>query len=375
MSAVSIGSGPLSPLGQQALEWARYRKVFPCWPRGKPPMIKGGFLKATQDPALVHQWWTQWPKANIGLPTGHENGIIVVDPDGKEGERLLALVEKKFGKLPPTVEIETGKGRHLIFKLPESCGRIPCSKADGLDIRADGGYVIAPPSIHENGKTYAFAKDRPGQLALAPLWLLEAARDWPRFLKALDGSTAAWGKHKELANEGRPEPRQGRDSSVVAFPVRGAVTEAWTPGGEARLRSALIAIPADNRDIWLKVGFALYDLAAADPRWPGRALWDEGSKTCPEKFDSAGQDKAWDSFARDYDGPRITVATIYHLAKEHGWRDPTAAPAECRTSGADSEKAKVAASEDLQEPQACPLAGMAGVDVNRSFRIAMMGRV
>jgi Bifunctional DNA primase/polymerase, N-terminal len=111
MSALSTGSGPLSPLGQQALEWARYRKVFPCWPRGKPPMIKGGFLKATQDPALVQQWWTQWPNANIGLPTGHENGIIVVDPDGEEGERLLALVEKKFGKLPPTVEIETGKGR------------------------------------------------------------------------------------------------------------------------------------------------------------------------------------------------------------------------------------------------------------------------
>ena len=47
-------------------------------------------------------------------------------------------------------------------------------------------------------------------------------------------------------------------------------------------------------------------------------MWDEWSRTCPEKFDPAGQDKAWESFDRDYAGPRVTVATIYHLAKETG---------------------------------------------------------
>ena len=60
----------------------------------------------------------------------------------------------------------------------------------------------------------------------------------------------------------------------------------------------------------------------ATPAGKAREKWDEWSKTCPEKFDPAGQDKAWESFSRDYDGDRVSVATIYHLAKEHGWVDP-----------------------------------------------------
>ena len=85
-------------------------------------------------------------------------------------------------------------------------------------------------------------------------------------------------------------------------------------------------IPADDRDIWLKVGFALHNLAKADPRWagPGRALWDEWSKTS-DKFDAADEEKAWASFGRDYDSPRVTVATIYYLAHEAGWTDPASA--------------------------------------------------
>ena len=86
-------------------------------------------------------------------------------------------------------------------------------------------------------------------------------------------------------------------------------------------------IPADNRDVWLKVGFALHDLAKDDPRWAGlvRALWDDWSRTCPEKFNEKDQEKTWASFARDYDGPRVTVATIYRLAHEAGWSDPASA--------------------------------------------------
>jgi hypothetical protein len=61
----------------------------------------------------------------------------------------------------------------------------------------------------------------------------------------------------------------------------------------------------------------------ADPRWPGREMWDEWSRTCQEMFDPEDQEKTWASFRRGYEGPRITVATIYHLAKERGWTDPT----------------------------------------------------
>jgi len=74
-------------------------------------------------------------------------------------------------------------------------------------------------------------------------------------------------------------------------------------------------------------------------------MWDKWSKTCPEKFDPAGQDKAWASFGRDYDGERVTVATIYHLAKEHGWIGPSGPPA---------------ATYDTAARQACPIIRVAG---------------
>ena len=111
---------------------------------------------------------------------------------------------------------------------------------------------------------------------------------------------------KGLIGECRPELRRGRtNGNRAAFPkIHASAPEPWNEIGERRLRSALKAIPAFDRDTWLKVGFALYDLAAADPRWPRRPMWDEWSRTCPEKFNAADQDKTWASFAGDYSGQR-----------------------------------------------------------------------
>jgi len=318
----TIAAG-LSPLGQAAIERGRAGfAVFPCWPRGKTPLTTNGHLDATRDEASICALWRRWPNANIGVATGAPSGLIVVDVDGDEGERLLARLEEQFAMLPPTAESTTGKGRHLWFELPEGCGKAPCSKGGGLDIRADGGYTIAPPSVHPNGKRYEWDPESAEAFALAPQWLLEFARNRKAVLKALDGPTAAEGASGGLTGEGRPEPHQGKaNGNRAAFP-NPPTPEPWTETGEAQLRSVLTKIPADDRDIWRNVGFALHDLTAADSRWPGRALWDDWSKSCREKFDPAGQDKAWVSFSRGYEGPRVTIATIYHLAKENGWIDP-----------------------------------------------------
>jgi putative DNA primase/helicase len=312
---------------EAALDLARSGfAVFPCRPRGKEPKTEHGFKDATRDEAQISRWWTIWPDANIGLPTGGRNGIMVVDPDGEKGEKRLAELRRQIGELPSTVESATGEGRHLFFELPEGCGPVPSSAGDGLDVRADGGYVIAPPSIHPNGKRYEWIEDAPETFALAPQRLLDFARTRKAFVKPLAGPTAARSASGDkVTGEGAPAPCQGTaNGNRAAFPnLHAPALEPWSEAGEVRLRSALAAIPADNRDVWLKVGFALYDFAAADSRWQGRGKWDEWSKTCPEKFDPAGQDKAWESFGRDYDGERVTVATIYHLAKEHGWVDPS----------------------------------------------------
>lgn len=359
-----------SELGNAALALARAGlAVFPCWPRGKTPLTTNGHLDATCDEATICAWWWRWPNANIGVRTGAQSGLIVVDVDGEEGERLLAQFEERFGTLPPTSEAKTGKGRHLYLSPPARCWPIKSSSGAGLDIRGDGGYVIAPPSVHPNGRRYDWDETSEQQFAEAPEWLLDFARDRKAVLRALDGRTVAGALSVGRAGEGRPEPPQEKTNSRrAAFPVHPA-PEPWSQAGETRLRSALAAIRAENRGLWLKVGFTLYDLAAADPRWRGREMWDEWSRTCAEKFDPTDQDKTWASFARrEYYGPCVTLATVYHLAKEHGWRDATAATADRHTGGADSDKVNVAAPEDSQEPQATftRLAKLSPVDYDRA---------
>lgn len=315
---------PLSLL-DFALAYARAGfAVFPCRPRGKEPITKHGFKDAACDEAQIRKWWMDLPNANVGIAAGARSGLIVVDIDSLAGAKLVAELAAQFGTLPPTHHYTTGKGHQFFFKLPFDCGTVPSSAEGGLDIRADGGYVVAPPSIHPNGKTYQWDARSPNEMALAPVWLLDFARDRDAVLKTLDGPAAAKDVSGGLAAEGHPAPRQGRaNGSPRAFdefaPAR--APEPWTEAREARLRSALEVIPAVDRTVWRDVGFALHDLAKADSRWPGRALWDEWSKNCPEKFNEADQQKTWASFDRDYQGPRVTVATIYHLAQENGWRD------------------------------------------------------
>jgi Protein of unknown function (DUF3631)/Bifunctional DNA primase/polymerase, N-terminal/Primase C terminal 2 (PriCT-2) len=358
----------LSDLGDEALAWARNGfAIFACQPRGKKPMTPNGFYDATSDEAQICKWWAKWPDANIGLPTGAVNGILIVDVDPPEGEDLLAILEERYRRLPPTSRARTGKGRHLYLVQPEDCGKVSSSNDGGLDIRAEGGYVIAPRSVHLNGTRYEWDPESPEAFALAPQWLLDFARDRKAFLKALEGPTAA---KRVSGRKDRGLTVEGGPAFGESAPAR--VPEPWSETGETRLRSALKAIPAFDRDTWLKVGFALHDLKADDARWQGREKWDEWSKTCPEKFEAAGQDKAWESFGhREYDGPRITVATVYHLAKEHGWRDPSAATADRHTGGTRSDKVDVAAPEESQEPKATftRLAKLSPVEYDRA-RIA-----
>lgn len=148
--------------------------VLPLAPHGKEPIIPGGFKAASKDWSTVSNWWRQWPDANIGLPTGFINGFWALDIDGEEGENSLRLLEAQYGVLPKTIEVITGGGRHLYFQMPEGIliGNSASKIARKLDVRGNGGYVVAPPSIHKSGKAYRFASAEGTQLAAAAPWLL-----------------------------------------------------------------------------------------------------------------------------------------------------------------------------------------------------------
>lgn len=169
----------MTKLQRAALALAkRNLAVFPCRPRDKIPLTKHGCKDATTDAAVITRWWQQRPEANIGIATGSKSGVWVLDVDGDEGEASLRAIEAKHAPLPPTIEAITGNGgRHLYFRLPNFDGP-PTIKNSvkqlgaELDTRATGGYVIAPPSIHPNGRQYAWSIDTASKLADPPVWLV-----------------------------------------------------------------------------------------------------------------------------------------------------------------------------------------------------------
>jgi hypothetical protein len=157
-------------LGYAARGWY----VFPLKPSSKEPATWHGFHDATNNPAKIRRWWGQGFPYNVGVRTGIASGVFIVDIDGLRGYTNLRELERQRGLLPPTLISTTGKGRHLWFRAELE---IPCSTgkvAAGIDVRADGGYVAAPPSTHPNGKRYTWLNDLPP--APAPTWLIELAQ-------------------------------------------------------------------------------------------------------------------------------------------------------------------------------------------------------
>lgn len=139
-----------------ALDYAsRGWRVFPVKPRGKTPLVKGGFKAATVAPSQIISWWTQWPDANVGVATGAVSGLIVLDVDSSDGfaelERILSGAKER---LPRTLTVRTSRGFHFYYGLPAWPDPIRCSSGGGLDVRGDGGYVLAPPSVHPDGSIY-----------------------------------------------------------------------------------------------------------------------------------------------------------------------------------------------------------------------------
>ena len=125
-----------------------------CSSKAKHPLVSNWINEATTEINKINGWWSKFPSANIGIATGAISGIIVLDVDGETGSESLKRLEHEIGELPPTWTVATGHGRHLYFRYD---GRIKTNRvrfADGLDIRSDGGYVVAPPSVHATGAKY-----------------------------------------------------------------------------------------------------------------------------------------------------------------------------------------------------------------------------
>lgn len=130
-----------------------------CPSPGKHPRTRNGVKDATTDPETIKQWWSQWPEANVGIATGRVSDLVVVDVDeGKGGAESLENLQKLYGTLPPTREVRTGAGRHLYYRYSAAgkklLNAVGLGGFEGIDLRTDGGYVVAPFSQHANGTFY-----------------------------------------------------------------------------------------------------------------------------------------------------------------------------------------------------------------------------
>jgi Bifunctional DNA primase/polymerase, N-terminal/Primase C terminal 1 (PriCT-1) len=140
-----------------------------------PGVKSHGHKDATTDQEKLRAWWSAHPKANIGLRTGRDSGIIVVDMDVPDGYFGLKELQQQYSRLPPTRTSRTANGGlHYFFQHPQDGNTYPSTVglADriGVDIRAEDGYVVLSPSKLYGRKSYTWA-DPNTPIAPLPDWL------------------------------------------------------------------------------------------------------------------------------------------------------------------------------------------------------------
>lgn len=185
---------PPNPCLQAAIDYAaRGWPIVPIhWPNGetcscgnpkcqspaKHPLTLHGLKDASKDKSVIQAWWKKWPQANLAIITGAESGLVVLDVDAKNGglESLKRMTTKE-GNLPYTPTVYTGGGgEHYLMAHPRNGtkyrNRAALGGYGGIDVRGDGGYIIAAPSRHISGKKYTWKINHIGaDLRPIPEWL------------------------------------------------------------------------------------------------------------------------------------------------------------------------------------------------------------
>ena len=146
---------------------------------GKHPRTKHGWQDGSLDQVRVLNWWIRWPTANIGIVTGEASGLVVLDVDLDKGgySAFLRLLDE-LGRptLLSLVQGTGGGGFHVVYRHPghrvgNSAKGLRDRFGPGLDVRGDGGYIVAAPSLHRSGRRYAWQSDPAAPLAPWPVQL------------------------------------------------------------------------------------------------------------------------------------------------------------------------------------------------------------
>jgi hypothetical protein len=262
--------------------------VFPCKVGEKTPATVHGFKDASTTPATIKKAWGA-NQYNIGLNTGAvigNNFLVVLDIDPRNGgDDTLASLTNIHGALPDTAMVLTGGGgQHYYFLCPvgiELAGKM----GNGIDLKSQGGYVIAPPSIHPNGNSYEWEASSDllegHYIANLPVWIIKG---YSKQFKVLTSDYTSY--------------------SIPLLTI--------APEQVVELRSALLHLRADDRDMWVNMGHALKELGEV-----GRGLWLEWSSTS-DKFNAKDDAQKWESFAPI----NKHFQSVFYEAQKAGWVNP-----------------------------------------------------
>jgi Virulence-associated protein E/Bifunctional DNA primase/polymerase, N-terminal/Primase C terminal 2 (PriCT-2) len=301
-----------------------------CSSPAKHPRTKSGFKEATDDPEQIRKWWGRYPDANIGIATG--SGLVVVDIDGPEGAAEFKELIAANGPLPPTLIAQTGNGFHLFYLARADSPSIRSAARGKVHVRGENGYVVGSPSKHYSGRNYQWIKKLP--IAVLPDWL----RQW------LSGYEITANKPSNALGLGPlPLHLSKQNQRDVGEALHESLKTIWSPSEQARLISALSAIPADNYESWVQVGMALQQLG-----WEGNgadlgySIWNSWSETCQAKYSVAACEEKWRSFGRS-GRQGVTLGTVYHMARAAGWTGGAPEPMQPKLNGTNGHHALPAA--------------------------------
>jgi P4 family phage/plasmid primase-like protien len=290
---------------------ARGWAVFPVWPPtpeggctcgrancdspGKHPLgslVPRGLLDATTDRETLTRWWTAQPGANIGVAAG-ASGLCILDIDTHDADGFTTWAEltERHGIAGDTLTAITGGGgRHLFYAAPPDL-HPPAKLGPGVDVKANGGYVVLPPSRHASGNSYAFDADRdPARTQPAPL---------PPALRAL----------LERSSPTSKTPSSGQTSGTV---IKQTSTSYLLDLQKAEAALGCLAQwrcdDYGEAGGWLQVGMALRELEDR-----GLALWETWSRGSP-KFREGVCAEKWETFTPGGNGKGRGLGSLYEWA-------------------------------------------------------------
>ena len=238
----------------EALEYAASDwPVFPLLPNTKRPATTHGLKDASTDPETIRAWWARWPNANIGIALPPHLVAVDIDVKDVDGHATMAELAAPHGGVPGTLAVETTTGgQHLYFtKPPEVRVKNRAGIRPGIDVRAHGGYLVAPPSTID-GRAYQWIGQ--SRMVECPQWLLDVLTE------------------EKTAPTSAPQPLQS------------TARDPYTQRALERATSAVLAAPEGGRNDALNgAAYGLSRLSAA-----GRLDWHQVAATMERAALAAG---------------------------------------------------------------------------------------